>query len=78
MSELYDQEFQPVTVDHGDLMEVLQAANAWAAYLRDQADAIRAQNATSLASAKRERYTDAANRIDIAASNLRSQSIKPC
>lgn len=25
---------QPVTVDHGDLLEVLQAAEAWAGYSR--------------------------------------------
>jgi hypothetical protein len=65
MGELFNQEFQPVTVDHGDLMEVLQSAEAWAGYLRDRG-----------ATVKGERYSLAADRIDKAIHNLRKQSLE--
>jgi hypothetical protein len=68
MSAIYDQEFQPVTVDAGDLSEVCQAANAWASVLRTRAEQAQAQGEDP------KRHIAAADRIDKAAHDLRQQA----
>jgi len=76
MRIVYDHgtEFQPVTVDQGDLAQVLQSAEAWAGYLRQRAAQIR-QGALRMrvTDAGVHRYIDAAERIEHAVHNLRMQ-----
>lgn len=62
-------ENKPVTVDPGDLSEALQAATAWAGFLRN--DKPKMEDADE---ETRARYSAAADRIDAAAHRLRSQS----
>jgi len=63
---------QPVTVDHGYLLEVLQSAEAWAGYLRTLA-----RELPGAAVPQRTRYEQAADRIDQAISTIRKQSFGP-
>jgi len=57
---------QPVTVDHGDLLEVLQAAEAWASRLREL-------SSVSLPHGIRD-YEKAADRIDKAIRSCRREA----
>jgi len=69
---IYDQEFQPVTVDAGDLLEVCNAANGWAAVLRTRAEQKHGEGDESSAA----RFVDAADRIDKAVKSLREQNYR--
>lgn len=63
---------QPAVVDHGDLLEVCQAAEAWAGRLRQGAVEDREKyGALPLAEGSIEDYTEAADRIDKAIASAR-------
>jgi hypothetical protein len=62
-------EEQDVSVDHGDLIEVCHAANAWASELRARAG--KCDTADDVV-----RHVRAADRIDRAAAALRAQSLE--
>lgn len=57
-----DTEFQPVTVDYGDLLEVLKAAEAWADYLRSLTPSTR-------------NWEQAADRIDKVIRSLQKENL---
>lgn len=62
---------QPVVVDHGDLLEAIQAAEAWAGYLRQRAVRVRNElGALPIAIEDSLRYEKAADRIDQAINRL--------
>jgi DNA polymerase III delta prime subunit len=75
MAEIYNQEFQPVTVDAGDLSEAIHATQAWAAVLRTRADLVRLEfNDQQIPDEDKKRYMAAAERIEATAARLRKQS----
>jgi len=55
---------QPVTIDHGDLLEICQSAEAWASTLRNRAHG-------NIPDKEKVRYENAADRIDQAIASAR-------
>jgi hypothetical protein len=69
-------ETQIVAVDHGDLSEIQQAAEAWAGYLRLRAKTVRKElGALPLGVEEETRYNAAADRIDLAISSSRRDAL---
>ncbi len=67
---------QIVAVDHGDLSEIQQAAEAWAGYLRVRATAVRKEfGGLPIGAEEFRRYNAAADRIDLAISSSRRDAL---